>query len=146
MNTDLLEALEGPLKRIARSAVEALLARQPQGFEAYSVPIDEDAVREATRGFDVADDWELVLDETRALAVERLRALQAEGRIAALDTQGNDQTWRAAARVARHPLLRLLADAEFGAALTAEVELALAEARTLPGWLEHAPALVRHVL
>lgn len=143
---ELEEALEDALRDVSHAAVERLLARAPRGFDAYVVPIDEQVVRTAVGDLDVDGDWGFALEVASRLAVERLRELQRSGRIAALDTQGCDPRWRSAARTASHPLLRLLADAEFGAALASEVEAALAEARMLPGWDERRPALVRHQL
>ncbi|MCY1059768.1 hypothetical protein [Nannocystis sp. SCPEA4] len=139
---DLLEALSGPLRTFAAAAAEAHVAARPRGFSLYEVALPEAELRSIVRAWDVGD-WDWLQGEVRGLAVAHLRALQAAGRIDAVTVEGSTPVWRAAARGAGHPLVRLMADAEFGGALAGEVEAALVESAALPGQSPERPALVR---
>ncbi len=138
---DLLDALRLPLTSLASAAAEAHVATQPRGFSLYAVALPEAELRQVVGGWDVAD-WDWLRDEVRGLAVGHLRVLQAAGRIDAVTVGSIPPVWRAAARTAAHPLVRLMADVEFGGALHDEVQAALAEAATLPGWSRERPAMV----
>lgn len=138
---DLLDALAAPLRALASAAAEAHVSAYPRGFELYAVPLPEAELRALVRDWEV--DWDWLCDEVRGLVVAHLRALQAAGTIDAVTVGASTQAWRAAARGATHPLVRLLADAEFGGARADEVTAALAEAATLPGADPERPALVR---
>ncbi|MCY1012416.1 hypothetical protein OV079_44155 [Nannocystis pusilla] len=139
---DLLDALDRPLRALACAAAEAHVSAHPRGFPLYAVPLPEAELRALVRDWDV-EGWDWLCDEVRGLAVAHLRTLQAAGTIDALTTAASTSTWRAAARGAAHPLVRLMADAEFGGALADEVTAALAEAAGLPGADPERPALVR---
>lgn len=139
---DLLDALARPLRAFASVAAEAHVSAHPRGFQLYAVPLPEAELRALVRDWDV-EDWGWLCDEVRGLAVAHLRTLQAAGKIDALTVGTSTPAWRVAARAAAHPLVRLLADAEFGGALAGEVTAALAEAAGLPGADPSRPALVR---
>lgn len=139
---DLLDALAAPLRALACAAAEAHVSAHPRGFELYAVTLPEAELRAVVRGWEV-DDWDWLRDEVRSLAVVHLRTLQTVGRIDAVTVGASTPAWRSLARGAVHPLVRLMADAEFGGALTDEVAAALAEAAALPGADPERPALVR---
>ncbi|MCY0991486.1 hypothetical protein OV203_30365 [Nannocystis sp. ILAH1] len=139
---DLLDALDRPLRALACAAAEAHVSAHPRGFPLYAVPLPEAELRVVVRDWDV-EDWGWLCEEVRGLAVAHLRTLQAAGKIDALTMAASTPAWRAAARGAVHPLVRLMADAEFGGALADEVTAALAEAAGLPGADPERPALVR---
>lgn len=142
---DLLDALRTPLCALAAAAADGHVSTHPRGFSLYAVPLPETELRAVVRAWDVPD-WDWLCDEVRGLAVAHLRTLQAAGQIDAVTAGARAPAWRAAAREAAHPLVRLMADEEFGGALFDEVRAALAEAETLPGWDPARPALLRTVV
>ncbi|WAS90509.1 hypothetical protein [Nannocystis punicea] len=139
---ELLDALATPLRALACAAADAHVSAHPRGFELYAVPLPEAELRAVVRDWEV-DDWDWLCGEVRGLAVAHLRTLQSAGTIDAVTVGATTPAWRAAARGAAHPLVRLLADAEFGGARTDEVTAALAAAAALPGADPERPILVR---
>jgi len=139
---ELLDVLADPLAALAAAAAEAHVAAHPRGFSLYTVALPEAELRSIVREWDVGD-WDWLRGEVGSLAVAHLRGLQAAGRIDAVTAGACRPAWRAAARGATHPLVRLMADAEFGGALAHEVEAALAEAASLPEYDPERPPLVR---
>ena len=138
----ILDAVRTELRAFAAEAAEAYVHENPRAFALYTVPLSEEGLRGVVAGWDVGD-WDFLRDEVNALAVERLRGMAQEGRVAALTSGANSPEWRGAARSADYPLLRLMAHGEFGGALTDEVDAALAAATALPGWNAAHPPIVR---
>lgn len=139
---ELLDALATEFRTFASEAAETYVTHHPRGFALYSVPLSDDGLRALVGSWDVQD-WDWLCDEVRGLALVHLRELAEAGRVAALTSGPNVPEWREAARQAGHPLVRLMADAEFGGALAEEAELALEQAATLPGWSAERPSIVR---
>lgn len=142
---EVLEAERETLEAEARRLVELRIESSPRAFETYegiAIPIDR--LRELLSAHDLDDEaYAMLRVETGWFAVEYLRKLEQEGRVLAFTSDG-DLALRKAMRSASHPLLRLLADSEFGAAVTVEAEAALEELATLPGWDADNPQVRRY--
>ncbi len=140
---DLLETMGPEIRAFAARAADRYVGDNPRGFELYSVLLDEDALRSLVSDWDLSEQWDWLVDEVKGYAVARLRELEAEGKIGAVTAGANSLEWRGAARGSEHPLLRIMADAEFGGALAAEVASALREAESLSGWDPERPQILR---
>lgn len=138
---ELLAALDTELRTFAADAAEAYVRANPRGFALFGVPISDEGLRAIVSDWDVSD-WEYLRGEVRRLAVAHLKTMVEAGQIGALTSGANLVAWRNAARNSDHPLLRLMADEEFGGALASEVESAWTTATQLTGWDDARPPII----
>lgn len=133
-----------PLDPFAYALVQQALTRTPSAFRTYSFGVlDVPAVLFALRPFDLHGfSSEDIARAVWDFAVEKLRSLEARGIVLAVTSTPTAPELRDALRGAEHPLLRLMADEEFGCAVTAETQAALAELEGLPGHAPGAPGVV----